>query len=432
MKVKQGYFSRLVKQNLKEMAMDLPPDNEPHKDIQNKLAQGDTPIEKVPLPDTENPNQNFQELLASERYQQVVQKAQEYTGLQISMKGEQGIMPLSQLMMTAHNTIVATEQAHRQELEQLAIELVTKEMGIPEDSFMFDVKIVGLGEIDTDDINKEENQEEEEQQEMEIEENLMNTIANLDLEKAKRRMINAMIQGISKRGHFMYHYVAGRIAEITGSDDLINQYGILMSLNDTLYWQLSDDTMKMMMGSQSGTGGKESVDRNTEPPTIRARAANFPILVHEIIKGIVEIFAIQGQPEDGFEEVKASEDTFEKEVWDVRLGPAIWDRIRSQFPENILHEENLKELQNYLLVAIFKLPAREFLVLMKEVVSGSPQGKRLINDLMDGIQTAFQNQDYTMEVEDFQDDIKEISSTITDDELYKFLDSVGIQRPSTN
>ena len=110
-----------------------------------------------------------------------------------------------------------------------------------------------------------------------------------------------MIQGASKKGHYMYHYVSEKIQEITGSESLINQYGVLMSINDSLYWQLSDETMQMMMGGGEGEpqiGGKESVDRETDPPTIVARGVNFPILVHELIKGVMELLAIQGRPKD--------------------------------------------------------------------------------------------------------------------------------------
>jgi len=62
------------------------------------------------------------------------------------MQGEQGVMPLAHMMMSAHNEIVQTEAAHREELERLAVELVMKEMGIPEGALQFDAKIVGMGE----------------------------------------------------------------------------------------------------------------------------------------------------------------------------------------------------------------------------------------------------------------------------------------------
>ena len=347
MKVNTNYLSRLVKRILSEMAMDLPPGNEPHPDVTGQLARGETPYSSEHLPQSGQENMNFQELLASDRYKQVIQKLQEYTGMDISLHGMEGYIPILTMVQTVLKNILQTEAEHREELERLGIELVMKEMGIPEGSFIFDAKIVGLGGEELAQPQKPPQEPEQDEINIEGEQDLMNRIANLDLEKAKRRLINSMVQGAAKRGHYMFHYVSDKIAEITGSDTLVNEYGVLMAINDSTYWQASDESINMMMGTPGAQAGQEEVDRNTEPPTIKVRAAMFPVLVHELIKGVMEIFAIQGMPEVGAREIMSSEDTPEKEIWDLRLGPSIWDRVRSQFPEEILIDENQKELQNY-------------------------------------------------------------------------------------
>lgn len=424
----------IIRENLSEMPMDFDTEDRPSRDITNKLATGETPLKKVPLPKTgEEPNRNFQELLASERYRQVVQKVRQYTGVNTTMAGEEGIGQLTGMMMNAHNKIIATERQHREALEQLAIELVMKEMGIPEGTVQFDAKIVSMGEIDTDDFNTEIGGNDG-IEEVNIEKDLYDDLETLNLERAKRRLINSMIQGSSKKGHYMYHYVSEKIRQITGSENLINLYGVLMSVNDTLYWQLSDDQMQMMMGGGGGPaniGGKESVDRDTDPPTIYARGINFPILVHELIKGMMELFSHQGEPEDKelFQQVMQHEDTLEKEMWDLRLGPAIWDRIRNQFPEEILTNEQKVELQNYLLIEIFKLPAKKFLILMKEVVSGSETGKRLLQEIVDGIVLMLNDQDYQEAINIFNNDLDSVEDNTTDEDLDDFYKSLGIRRP---
>lgn len=438
MKFSKKSLLSLIQENLNEMPMDFDTQDRPHNDIQSKLAQNDTPLTKVPLPKTgEEPNKNFQELLASERYKQVLEKLRQYTGHNVPLTGENNITPLIQQMMLAHNDIVRTEYEHREELEKLAIDLVVNELSIPEGSFQFDVKIVGLGEIDVDNFNREdqngENQNGENQNQpevdlgLDVEIDLMNNLEQLNLEKAKRRLINSIIQGASKRGHYMYHMVSEKLRELTGSDRLLNNYGILMSINDSLYWQMGDENMKSLMG-QGGVGGKEEVDRNTDPPTIRVRAINFPICIHEIIKGILEVFAIQGQPEDQdlFQKVMESEDTLEKEVWDLRLGPVIWDRIREQYPEEIFTDESKRELQNWLLVEIFKLPAKNFLVLLKEVISGSDSGKQLLNEIFQGIESLLQNEEYQTAMEQFDNDLNDITENTNDDDLGDFLRDLGI------
>lgn len=431
-KISKEKLLSLIQENLNEMPMNFDSPDRPHPDIQQKLATGETPFKKVPLSKTgEEPQTNFQELLASERYRQVVSRVKQYTGVETPIRTDRDLGPLTQMMMNATMSVIQTEQNHREELEQLAIRLVMREMNIPEGAVEFDAKIVDLGQIDTSDFNREM-QQNPEIDEVDIEKDLYDDLESLDLEKAKRRVINSMIQGASKKGHYMYHYVADEIQQITGSNTLINNYGIMMSINDTLYWQLSDDTMKMMMGGANGeggsVGGKESVDRNSDPPKITARAVNFPILVHELIKGVMELFAIQGQPEDPdvFEKVMESEDTLEKEMWDLRLGPAIWDRIRLQFPDDILTDDNKLELQNYLLVEIFKLPAKQFLTLVKEVVSGSENGKRLLGEIVNGIELMMANQDYEEAMNQFNGDIEQLADETEDDDLKDFLGDLGI------
>lgn len=432
MQINKKDLLSLVKENLKEMAMDFDTADRPDQGLQDKLSQGETPFKKVPLPSTgEEPNKNFQEVLASERYKQVVQNLRRYLGDNTPVqRGMQGVMQLQMTLLNAHNRVVQIESNHREELEQLAIELVMKEMGIPEGAVEYDAKIVGMGEIDMDDFgHDEENQENPEQVEIENEVEIFNELQNLDLEKAKRRMINSIIQGASKKGHYMFHLVPERLQQITGEENILNLYGTLMSINDLTYWQISDDLIK---GLGNSAAGKESVERpEDEEGTAKvvARGINFPVLVHELIKGTLELFAIQGRPEgdEGFEDVESSEDTLEKEMWDLRLGPAIWDRVRSQFPEEILLDENKVELQNYLLVEIFKLPAKKFLVFMKEVLNGTDRGKRLMNELMEGINQMFRDQDYEETVAMFRDDLDDITDETESDDLDDFLKSLGIE-----
>jgi hypothetical protein len=435
----------LIQENLNEMPMDFDSQDRPDQGVQDKLATGETPLKKIPFPKTgDEPNKNFQELLASERYRQVVAKMRQYTGANTPMRGIQGLSPLMQQMMSAHNQILQFEQNHRRELEELAVELVMKELGIPEGSVQYDARIIGMGEFNPEDFNHDQEGEEEGgeeeggQEEMnfgnEIE--IVNDLEKLDLEKAKRRFINTIIQGASKRGHYMYHFVEDRVRQIVGNDRIIGLYGIMMSVNDALYWQLPDEQMKAMGQSGGNIAGREDVDRQTDPPTIKARAVNFPVLIHELIKGTLELVAIQGRPrdeegnEEDFSDIEESEDTLEKEMWDLRLGPAIWDRIRSTFPEDVLTDETKGIIQLMVFQHIFKKPAKEFLVFMKEVVSKSENGNRLMETLVRAIEEDINNYDYEQTMAEFDEDLTGISDETDNDELKGFLNNLGVDLPS--
>jgi hypothetical protein len=453
MKLTKGKLLSLMNENIEEMAMKFDSEDRPNSDLQNKLQRGDTPITKVPLPKTgEEPNHNFQELLASERYKQVVDNLRRYVPqFQGNLNGMDGMMQLHGLLGQAFYAVTDIERNHREELERLAVELVITEMGLSEDDLEFDAKIIGMGDVPTDDFNREQGNQPNPQEvdvdgeqpsvdpvdaQEEIE--LFNDLENFELESAKRRLINAMTQGASKKGHYMYHLVGDKIQEITGSEQLLGLYGILMSINDVNYWQFSDETIagagdnvagKVQVERPGGDDeeGGEGEDAEYGKPKVVARGINFPVLVHELIKGVMEVIGIQGQPSDPelFQQVMQNEDTLEKEMWDLRLGPAIWERIRGQFPEEVLME-NGRYLQNYMLMNIFKLPAKRFLVLMKEVMSGSENGKRLMVNLLRGIQEMLNQQEYEYRMDEFQNELESMSNETEDDNIVSFLSSLGI------
>lgn len=419
----------LIEQNLKEMAMDFDTPDRPDQGIQDKLRTGETPFKKVPLPKTGNePNQTFQEVLASERYKEVVSNLRRYLGQNTpTLRGQQSLIPLTMTVANAHNNIIRTEYNHRRELENLAIELVKNQFGLEEGEIEFDAKIVSPNEIDTNDFNMGGGDDNlnGDNLNLDTEIEIFNNIEKLNLERAKKRLINSIIQGASKKGHYMYHMVTDKLVEITGDPTLINKYGVLMSINDIQYWQFNDELMGDNL--KSGIAGKESVVPGDEdnPHKVIARGINFPVLVHELIKGTLEVVGIAGQS-DIESDVSDMEDSLKKETWDLRLGPSIWNRLRSQFPEEILVDESKNRLQMFMLNSIFKLPAKEFLVFMKEVLVGTQKGKELMTILMTGVNEMLNNNEYEMAMQDFNDEVEDITKNTTGDDMNDYLRGLGM------
>lgn len=388
---------------LEDMTFDT--EDRPHPDIQQALSVPETPLTKVPLPQTGVENQNFQELLASESYRRALQKFRFYTGDNRKITADT-VMPLAMQMQNVVFKIMDIESTHKEELEQLAVNVIIKQLAIPEGAFQFDVKLIDIGGVDNEGFKQDRpNEQNMPEVDIDAEEELEVFVNELDLEKAKRRVINSMIQGLSRDAQYMFHNVEEDLVRITGEPDIISLYGIMMSANDLMYWEFGDETMQKASASDSDEekAGKEEVDRNTNPPTIYAQGVNFPVLVHEIYKGVMEIFAIQGRPnmpDEEYSEVEESEDTITKEIWDLRLGPAIGARLRAQFPNEVFEEEK-RELQNYLLTAIFKLPAKEFLYFTREVLKGSDKGRKMMNELMDGVNSIVNGEGYTEDLSEF-------------------------------
>lgn len=284
------------------------------------------------------------------------------------------------------------ETPHRVELTNLAVELVKRQFAIPDGVLEFDAKIVGGPEdIGGEDFeHDEEGEENPEEPDIDTEDEFEPDDDELTkLEKSKRRLVNATLQGASRVGQYMFHMAEDQLDEILGRGDASNLYGKMMSLNDLSYWLFPDELVKQSSKS-GGKAGDEKVDRNTEPPTIYARGINFPTLLHELIKGLMEFFALQPQGEEGdnyYDRVR-SEDTITKEDWDLRLGVAIWARLRSLIPTE-LHMEEKVELQNYILNHIFNLPAKQYLLLMRDVMGKTQNGKRIIEKIAKDMQRLY-------------------------------------------
>lgn len=445
LKINKKKLLSLLNKNLNEMAMDFDGSERPNADVTNKLANNDTPISKVPLPKTGNePNDNFQELLASERYKQVVENVKRYTGYNGDVSTNQAFGQLYMMTYASHMRIIEIERNYKEQLEQLAKDLVLNEMGISNEDININAKLVSHENVDTSDFNKEISDEPNPQEPeinndvnieaVEIE--LFNDLVNLDLERSKRRLINLIIQGASSKGQYMYHLVADKLRELTGSDELLNHYGIMMSINDLNYWQMSDEILK---NGGDGVAGKTNIERpnddeeENDNTTINAVGINFPILIHEILKGIYETVGVYGQPKNPElnDKVTEHEDTLQKEIWDLRLGPAIWDRIINQFPDDVLLAEG-KMIQLHIFMTLFELPAKQFLTLMREIISGSDNGKRLLGNIIVSIKQRLQNEEYEDTIQQFNQDLEQITDETDNDELNNLLNDLGIKPPKTD
>jgi hypothetical protein len=384
-------------------------------DIQSKLEKGETPMSDnpaLPRKDDDEMDNSFEQLIASKRFRDVVAKVKRYTGMQDVSQNQ--LMNLQKMLMNTINEIKKIESNNEGYLEQLAVDLVKKELSIPDDAFQFDVELTSMpGQIDMSGMRSSSDEPEDEDvieqfgvSEEEAEDDLENFMAafeKFDLEKAKRRFINSLIQGASKKGHYMFHLVEEELNNI--NPRLLNLYGVLMSINDLLYWILPDEMILSAAESGAGMEGKEEIDDTTDPPTIKAKGLFFPILVHEIVKGVYEILGTQGLPDDpkAAEMIIASQDTLPYEIWDLRLGPVIWEKFTESYPDK-LYEDDLREIQNYLFSRFSSLTTEEFFEVAKMIMSGSVKGKKIVAKMVDEIIDELKSQDYEDAMTQFDDE----------------------------
>jgi hypothetical protein len=410
-------ISRIVNRLLKEAPIDYEGPERMDPSIERKILSKSTPYSKHPA--MPRMSRDFVELISSKRFNDTLNKLKSVlertVGTTRQLTTGNPLMNLMMLIMQTLRKSSAIESRHKEDLENLAVELVKKEMGIPQGALQFDAKLVVMGQSEsTQNMRRqaEEPSREEmmdafksaQQHENDVEA-FLDAMDNFDRERAKRRMINALIGGAAKKGQYMYHMVSQKLNEI--DPGLIDLYGVTTAIVDHLYWLYPEETLEAMSGQGGSEIGTSEINNQTDPPTVKARGVNFPTLVHELVKGVYEVFGTHGLPDDPrqAEMVMGAEDTVPAEAWDLKLGPVFWELLQKSYPIEILTEEDMKHIQHYLFMRLSAMPAEEFFQLFREVLEEKPSGKEKIQRMVNEIVRELEENDDDEEDDEEDDDI---------------------------
>ena len=379
--------------------------------------------------------------LVSKRFQKVADKLRQVTGIEdLSSRQVQGMV--YQEMMRKLPNIMRIEGAHRDELIALAIEASLDDAEVPEGRYQIEAS---LGMPDTGTFRMEPEDDEDEEEDEDDEEKLQFPSFDLDeltdeeileLEKHKRNIINAIIQGAAKKGHYLFQKpeVKARLDAIDPS--LYGDYLGIMAINDFLYFSM-EQMIEQMSQTGQGVAGKVELDDaddeggeeggEEQPDTkIIATGLIFPILCHEIIKGLEEAKGRAGLPSDPSvrEKVLGQTDTLSNEPMQLRIGPEIVEKIRFALPDDIFDPE-YKGLINFFHVLLYQIEAKEFLEIIGNAISEDSsklaKAKKRFEEL---VREAKQMKE---EFENYKEE-EDIDSE-DDDDLDDFLSGLGISRP---
>jgi hypothetical protein len=146
-----------------------------------------------------------------------------------------------------------------------------------------------------------------------------------------------------------------------------------MALNEYILFvteeQMNDDRPKQ------GSYVEVHVGSNENKSTIEAQGVIFPLLLHDTLKGLFELFSVHGLPEDKDkrEYIIKKSDFLLAEPWDMRLGVPLWNRIFGRIGEaNIIP---------YIFMYLIKLPTEEFNQSMKELLMNTERGDEIMHEL---------------------------------------------------
>jgi hypothetical protein len=330
----------------------------------------------------EDNEMNFEERLMSERFGKVVKNYKRHHGEEII-----DVNQIREKQKACLTKIIELEEAHKKDLCELAKKLVCEDFDITEEDIVIEATL-------TTDLHLKNTKPMRIEAEDNVEFDNHEEYSNANKEVYKRRMCNALIQGSAKKTNHMFHMVDEELTEMNPL--LPNLYSKFMTGADYMYMVNDDSTPKVIGGLCEVEFPKSEGD----VPKIIAEAVTFPVLVHEIVKGVMEILSYHGLPKDRkiAEYVMERADFQDAESWDMRLGPPIWERFLKCIPAE---DYNLK---HHVYTELVSLPAQEFHECFREVLMGSRKGKAMINEFLMEIKDELRNDEFDNVVDRISDD----------------------------
>lgn len=358
-----------------------------HPTLEKDLKDQTHSLGKHPaIPDGDE--DSFEQKIMGERFKEVVNRYKRAFDVDSIDNGE----VVQQMMPLVYETI-ALESEHKEELEELAIRMIREEYDMDEDVVEIIAELTPEISLEGTKINPKPMPVEG----MEFDSH--DDIVNANDEVYKRRFLNAMIQGAAKKCNHMFHIVDDELTDI--NPKLPNKYSKMMSAADYMYYVIP----KIDEGITGGIVRVEFPDKKNPRAVIHAQAMVFPVLIHEIVKGVMELLSAHGLSKDKkmADYVINKADFLAAEPWDMRMGPAIWGRFTAMIDGDDFG------LKHHVYAELAALPAKEFHKQMREILAGTKQGAAIVKQLIDTVKRDLQNDEFNAALGeiDGEDDIDE-------------------------
>ena len=307
-------------------------------------------------------NYAFDYTILKERYRDVYEKMHEL-GMSTNINTDELTTMLSKMVTTCREL----EKPIRDSLEKICENTVNRIFAIPDgavnikcklvDNISYKISVSVTPEVSSGDTFK------------------FKDVNDFELSKvaiAKRRFINALVMGAAGIMVNLKEYYQDEINKI--NPELLPLYDKIMALNEYILFvtkeQMTDEKPKQGSYVEVYVGG------NGKKSTIEAQGIIFPLLLHDTLKGLFELFSVHGLPEDKDkrEYIIKKSDFLLAEPWDMRLGVPLWNRIFGTIGEmNIIP---------YVFMYLIKLPAEEFNQTMKELLMNTEKGDEVMSELI--------------------------------------------------
>jgi hypothetical protein len=276
------------------------------------------------------------------------------------MLGNKDLMQTMMQSKTILDEIIDAEDGYRDELEMVAAQMVTDAYPIIDyANIKIDAKIVGLGDLDI-------------QMDQDSEDPASPDFGEDDPEKlkAKRRIINGITQGASIRGAFGFMLFKEYIDAINPA--LVEKYNEILKMAFGIYDD--ENAIAMLLAAlaqgQKPQGGESEMEYDDETGqfVIKAKAICFPMLVHEIVKGLYEIVGTKGFGPDKAKNqaIVNAVDKLSNEPNDLRFGKFLYDAVSKLYNESDIDDARVREL---FFTEVYKLNEDEMISFVENAIN---------------------------------------------------------------
>ena len=150
----------------------------------------------------------------------------------------------------------------------------------------------------------------------------------------------------------------------------------------------AEDILKSLEEGGDLDDNKEEIEEmlSTGNPVIKARGIDFPMLLHETVKGIYELIAAAGIPEDEkmAKNVMFNTSSFADEAEDFKYGPYIAADLRD-FVNKSPNIDKYPNIREFVFGKLISMPAEQFLKNIKNILLNAPEARELVNKLVDDV-----------------------------------------------